>query len=383
MAASTIWIFAGEASGDLYGARLACELRKLDPELTLRGMGAAEMTAAGVDILVDSTELGVVGLVEVLKHYPMFRRLFWGLVRQAQSERPDLVVLIDYPGFNLRFAKQMKKLGIPVLYYISPQVWAWGKKRVPEIAEVVQRMLVIFPFETEVYKKVDLDARFVGHPLVDIMNEKRDEALTRDPNLVLLLPGSRRSEVDRLLDPIVATARELHKRRPELRFVISAPRLAIRERIEGMLGSHDLPIKIDSGSTERWMQQASAGIAASGTVTVQAAILGLPLVVVYRMNPLTHWMAMRLINVPYITMVNLVADQLVFQEFVQKLEAPELTDALLAILPDGDRHEDVQAGIQRCVSRLQTDSDASVTAAQAVHETLREFTLQESNSPQQ
>jgi lipid-A-disaccharide synthase len=372
MASSTIWIFAGEASGDLYGARLACELRKLEPELAIRGMGGSEMAAAEVDILVDSTELGVVGLIEVLKHYPMFRRLFWGLVRQAETERPDLVVLIDYPGFNLRFAKQMKKLGIPVLYYISPQVWAWGKKRVPEIAELVHRMLVIFPFETEVYKAVDLDARFVGHPLVDIMREKRDETLVRDPNLVLLLPGSRRSEVDRLLLPIVATARRLHTQRPELRFVISAPRPAIRERIEGMLGEHGLPIEIDAGSTERWMQLASAGIAASGTVTVQAAILGLPLVVVYRMNPLTHWMAMRLINVPYITMVNLVADQLVFQEFVQHLDPQALADALQAILPDGARHAEVQAGIERCVSRLKTDSDASVTAAAAVQETLCE-----------
>ncbi|MFT5130884.1 MAG: lipid-A-disaccharide synthase [Rhodothermales bacterium] len=373
MAASTIWIFAGEASGDLYGARLACELRKLEPELAIRGMGSSEMAAAEVDILVDSTELGVVGFIEVLKHYPMFRRLFWGLVRQAEKERPDLVVLIDYPGFNLRFAKEMKKRGIPVLYYISPQVWAWGKKRVPEIAELVERMLVIFPFETDVYKAVDLDARFVGHPLVDIMREKVDETLTRDPNLVLLLPGSRRSEVDRLLLPIVDTARRLHAQRPELRFVISAPRPAIRQRIEGMLGTHGLPIEIDAGSTERWMQKASAGIAASGTVTVQAAILGLPLVVVYRMNPLTHWMAMRLINVPYITMVNLVADQLVFQEFVQHLDAQELADALLAILPEGARHAEVLAGIERCVSRLQTDCDASVTAAAAVHDSLCEF----------
>lgn len=373
MSAPTTWIFAGESSGDLYGARLACELRKLDDQMVIRGMGGVHMAAADVEILVDSTELGVVGLVEVLRHYPMFRRIFWDLVRRAQREKPDLVVLIDYPGFNLRFAKQMKKLGIPVLYYVSPQVWAWGKKRVPEIAQLVRRMLVIFPFETEVYEPVGLDARFVGHPLVDIMREKRDPDLQRDPNLVLLLPGSRGSEVDRLLHPMASAARELHKRRPELRFVISAPRAAIRSRIEEMLGDHGLPLQIDDGSTEGWMQRASAGIAASGTVTVQAAILGLPLVVVYRMNPMTHWLAMRLINVPYITMVNLVAEKLVFQEYLQKFQPSELATAVEAILPDGARHAAVQQGIKRCVTRLQTEGDASATAAAAVHDLICEL----------
>jgi lipid-A-disaccharide synthase len=368
-ATQKVWLFAGEASGDLYGAHLTRELKTVRPELTILGMGGAEMRRAGVEIMVDSTELGVVGLVEVLKHYPMFRRIFNGLVERAELERPDLVVLIDYPGFNLRFAEQMRKRGIPVVYYICPQVWAWGKKRIPKIARDVQHMLVIFPFEQTVFDHVNLPTTFVGHPLVDILDE--DEPVERDDKLIAILPGSRFSEVNRLAAPLFRTVASLHKAHPEYHYVIPVPRQPIADRLQEIMARSSLPdslqIKIAVGETPYWQRRAIAGIAASGTVTVQSAILGLPLVVVYKVNPLSYFLWSRLVKIDYITMVNLVAGKCVFEEYLQGDVCPEvLVPALQRILPGGERRQQAEEGIVDAVQALGGSSNASRRAAEAV-----------------
>lgn len=368
----TIWIFAGESSGDLYGGRLATALHALAPDLALRGMGGSAMRAAGVEIMVDSSNLGVVGFIEVFKHLGTFFRIFNGLVARAARERPDVVVLIDYPGFNLRFAKKLHGLGIPVVYYISPQVWAWGKRRIPEIARLVRKLLVIFPFEPDVYAGTGLDVEFVGHPLKAILAERRDASLTRDPHTIVLLPGSRTSEVDRLFADLCRTAAWLQARRPELQFVVAAssPRIADRchEMLKG-LPPRDIPqgIVIRTGETHLWLQRATAGLAASGTVTMESALLGLPLVVVYRLNPITYWLGRLLVKLPFFTIVNLVAGRRVFEEFLQgDVTARVLGPALEAILPGGARRADVEAGIQEALARLGAEGDASQRAADAV-----------------
>ncbi len=369
----TVWIIAGEESGDLYGAELVRELRKLSPELTVAGMGGIEMRNAGVNILVDSTELGVVGFVEVLKKYPTFLRIFRFLVREARASRPDLIVLIDYPGFNLRFAKKMHKAGVPLIYYISPQVWAWGARRIPLIKSTIKKMLVIFPFEKDVYKDVGLDTVFVGHPLVEILRKKVDNNVKKDEKLILLLPGSRFSEVDRLVRPMVDVADKLHKKNPDFKFVVAAPRAGIADRIRGVLAGiergSDLQasIQIVVGETEILMQKAVAGIAASGTVTVQSAILGLPLVVIYRVNPLTYMIGRWLVDVPYVTMINLIAGAEIYQEFLQNnIRASNLVPAVEAILPGGDRHEAVLVGMKKAVAGLEGPQNASKGAAQEI-----------------
>ena len=188
----TIWIITGEASGDQYGAELAQAIWNLQPDAVIKGMGADHMRKAGVDIMVDSTDLGIIGIVEAVKHLPFFISLMKKLVRKAAEERPAAVVMIDYPGFNLRFAQRLKKLNIPVVYYISPQVWAWKKGRIKTLEACVERMLCIFPFEPQVYKDTKLDARFVGHPLLDALKPYAENRQPRDPNLVILLPGSRK-----------------------------------------------------------------------------------------------------------------------------------------------------------------------------------------------
>ena len=175
-----VWIIAGESSGDLYGARISRELKKISPDIDISGMGGEEMKKEGLELMVDSTELGVVGIIEVIKIYPTFKRIFNMLVDEAGKQRPDAVVMIDYPGFNLRYAKKLHALGIPVIYYVSPQVWAWGKKRIPEIARIVKKMMVIFPFETKTYDGTDLDVEFVGHPLAELLSEVTHRAALKD-----------------------------------------------------------------------------------------------------------------------------------------------------------------------------------------------------------
>ncbi len=368
----TIWIMAGEESGDQYGARLARELFQLAPDTVLRGMGGHAMAAAGVEILADSTELGIIGFVEVIRHLPVLLRTFRGLIRLAEAERPDAVVLIDYPGFNLRFAKKLHGLGIPAIYYVSPQIWAWKKGRLPKMSVWLRKVLCIFPFEPAVYAGSGLAAEFVGHPLVEMLRECPDGASERDPDLILLLPGSRRGEIERLLEGILLTARELKRRRPAATFVMPLPRPRIvdcvRARMQALELPEDMPeIHLEVGTARSRMQRAGAGLAASGTVTIEAAILGLPLVVVYRLNRLTLALARRVVTVSHFAMVNLVAGRVVFEEFLQDRVCPAyLAPAMESILPGGARRAEVMRGMEDVVRMLGGAVPASRRAARAI-----------------
>jgi len=375
--AHSIWIMAGEPSGDAYGARLAGELRALQPGIVLRGMGGAAMREAGVDLLVDSTDLAVVGLIEVLKHLPTFARIFRQLVNRAAAERPSAVVLIDYPGFNLRFAEKLHGLGIRTVYYVSPQVWAWGKRRIPKLARVVDKMLVIFPFETDVFAGTGLDVAFVGHPLLEILRPDRNLEEARAEGMVVLLPGSRRAEVTKMLPPIYRTARWLAERRPQLRFVLPVPNERLLATVEGTLAKlarqgPDHP-QIDTviGGTREWLRRGEAGLAASGTVTVESAILGLPLVVIYRVNWLTYWLARALVRIPFFCMVNVVAGRRIYDEFLQgELRPGILGPAVEAIMQGGERRAEVERGMAECVAVLGKGENVCRNAAQAVLDVL-------------
>jgi lipid-A-disaccharide synthase len=367
-----IWIFSGEASGDTYGAQLAKSIRELEHkagnEIEIAGMGAAKMRAAGVDIMVDSTELGVMGFIEVLKILFTIIKVFFFLKNKAVKERPDAVVLIDYPGFNMRFAKAMHKHGIPVIWYVSPQIWSWHKSRIYKLDKYCEKMLVIFPFETEVYAKVKLETEFVGHPLVDIIREQRDPSIVRDPNTLVILPGSRSMEISRLLRPMLETAVEMKKRHPSLKFAISAPREKSFKHCQEIYNrfkrSHpDVPeMEITCGKTSYWQQKAGTGLAASGTVTVECAIAGLPLVVAYKMNLITILIAALVVKLyrGFFTMVNVIANKEVFEEFLQyDVNARKLSDALERVLPHGKRRAEVEEDMKKVVESL---SDPKITA---------------------
>ncbi len=355
-----LWIISGEASGDLYGARLAVELRKIaaerGDELHLSGMGGPQMIAAKVPVLVDSTELGVMGVVEVLKLLFTFIGVYFRLLGAARRERPDAVVLIDYPGFNLLFALAMFILKIPVVWYVSPHLWVWGKWRRPVLARICSRMLVIFPFEEEVFAGTPLKAEFVGHPLVDIVSERIDPGVQRDGGTLLLLPGSRKMEVERLLVPMLDTALGLAARHPELRFHLAAPREKIaamcRETVERYRRRHPgMPeVAVYVGDNGFWLQRAGTGLAASGTVTVESAIAGLPLVVGYKLNPLTLLLASLVVRLyrGFFTMANIIAGREVYREFLQWRFAPSrLIPALEEILPGGSRRAEVERGMKQ------------------------------------
>jgi lipid-A-disaccharide synthase len=342
----------------------------------IAGMRGHHMRDAGVEIMVDSSELGVVGLIEVLENIFKFIGILLKLRAEAARVRPDAVVLIDYPGFNIRFAKMLWKLGVPVVWYISPQVWAWRKSNIPKLAKYCSKMMVIFPFEPEVYAGSGLDAEFVGHPLIELVRGRVDKSIVRDPKRLLLLPGSRKSEISRLLEPMLRTVALLHARRPDLKYAIAAPRARVADdiarRIEEFKRRNPgiaLPeLDLRCGETDRWLQEAGTGFAASGTITVECAIAGLPLVVIYRLNPLTFLFARLVIRKlfrGFFTMVNIIANRRVFEEYLQHQLIPEeLCAAVERALPDGSRRAELEAGMAEVVEALSCDSEgASARAA--------------------
>ena len=369
------WIIAGEASGDMYGAELARELRKIaeakGEKVNITGMGGPKMMAAKVPVKVDSTELGVMGIFEVTRILFTFIRIYFKLVKEAKQERPDAVVLIDYPGFNLLFALAMHRAKIPVIWYVCPHLWVWGKWRLPVLARICRKMLVIFPFEEEVFAPTPLKATFVGHPLSEIVAARLNPELQRDKNTFLLLPGSRKMEIDKLLVPMLKSVTQLQKERPELIFHLAAPREKIaamcKEKIAAFRKKHpECPeITVSCGDTGIWMQRAATGLAASGTVTVECALSGLPLVVGYKLNLMTLFLARILVKLyrGFFTMVNIIANKEVFQEFLQWHFAPkELLPAIKAILPGGSRRAEVEAGIKEVADALRNPNNTSVAA---------------------
>ena len=387
-----IWIMAGEASGDIYGGALAKDLQKVaaanGTTVEIGGMGGAAMEAAGVKRTVDSTELGVVGFLEILKHIFTFIGIFRKLVRTLKAERPDAVILIDYPTFNMLFAKQARKLGIPVIWYVSPHVWVWGKRRIPKLAKLCCKMMVIFPFEPEVYAGSGLDTEFVGHPLLDMVDARCDKTIVRNNNLVALLPGSRSGEIERLMKPMLATAAELHIRHPELEFVITTPREKVAEHCRKIMEKFRkknpaLPeIPIEVGKTAYYQQAAGTGLAASGTVTVESAIAGLPLAVVYRVNWLSLMIAAVLVKLyrNSFVMPNIIANKKVYEEFLQHQVTPKnLVPAMERILPGGAERDRVIADMQEVRTLLGDDGAARKAASERAAETVWK-TIQNINS---
>ena len=378
-----VWIMSGESSGDLYGARIAQEVMKQCPGAVVRGMGGHRMREAGVDLFVDSSELGVVGFIEVLEKIGTFIRIFFQCIELAKKERPDVVMVIDNPGFNIRLAKQLWKLGIPVVWFVSPQVWVWRKSNIPRIAKYCRKLVVIFPFEEEVWAGSGLETHFGGHPLIEIVRERTDPALKRDPNHVLILPGSRGSETSRLLEPFLKTVLILHKRHPELYFTISLPREKtyqdVLKGLDEFTRKHpemqDVRIEVKCGDTPRAVQVCTAGLAASGTVTVECAIAGLPLVVAYRLNYITFIFAILIIRKLFrnaFTMVDIILNRKAFEEFLQFQVRPAvLAAAMERILPGGSRRAEVERDMEELRRMLAPGSEnATANAARYLLSTI-------------
>lgn len=338
----TVMLVAGEASGDLHAARLVHALSKMNPAIRFIGMGGAQMRSAGVELLVDSSSLAVVGLIEVIAHYPALHSALDTLRRALREEPPDLVVLVDYPEFNLKLAKTAKQVGAKVLYYVSPQVWAWRRGRVQTIAQRVDMMAVLFPFEVAIYEQAGVPVRFTGHPLADDVKASLSrpaafEHFELDPGrrVVGLLPGSRHSEIKRLLAVQVAAARLLERRFPDLQFILPlAPSLSREDITSGLEGS-GLEIRLVEHHTYDAINLCDAIITASGTATLQIGLLGVPMAIMYKVAPVTYWVARLLVRSHYIGMVNIVLGGPVVREFIQHEARPQLlADEIDRLLTD-------------------------------------------------
>lgn len=329
----TVMILAGEASGDHHAAVLASELRSRHPGLRLVGTGGPRMEAEGVELLAGLDDLAVMGFIEVVPRLPFFRRLAGQVRSVMDDERPDLVVLVDYPGFNMRMAEEAHERGIPVLYYIAPQVWAWKQRRAHTLARIADRVAVILPFEADFLRRFEVDASYVGHPLLDRPDEVLDEAdfrarwhLEEGRPILALLPGSRGQELDRHLGPFRAIAEAVTAARPDVLPVFSRSESMDPERFRDL----GFPVVTDTRALQR---HARAALVKSGTSTLETVLEDTPFVIGYRTSPVTAFLARRVVRIENIGLPNLVAGQEVVPEFLQEDLAPDtVVPALLDLL---------------------------------------------------
>jgi lipid-A-disaccharide synthase len=365
-----IYFVAGEASGDEHGAALMRSLRVLAPDCEFHGRGGPQMKAIVGDGFRNWIDVAaVVGLWEVVKHYGYFRKQFAEVLDEIATTRPDAVVLIDYPGFNLRIARTLRQRApdSKIIYYISPQVWAWNRGRIAQMAGYLDLMLCIFPFEAELYNASGLRTIFVGHPMIENL-AKRRTGETRDPDLIGLFPGSRSREVKKILPVLLETAREIAARRPATRFEIAAASNALAPEIENLLCDFALRdrIRVVIGDSSGTMQRAFTGMVASGTATLESAYFRMPFVLVYKVSWPTYLAGRLMIRTRFIGMPNVLADREVVPEFLQHEAQPHaIAESVLELMPESPRREQMIADFDGIIAKL-GETGASEKAARAI-----------------
>ncbi|MDD3580210.1 MAG: lipid-A-disaccharide synthase [Desulfobacca sp.] len=370
-------VVAGETSGDQHGARLVAAIQEQLPQAEFYGIGGDYLARQGVKIAYPAQDLAVVGLWEVAAKLPIVGRALANLWQYLKNTRPQLAILVDYPDFNFWVARFARHFGVPVLYYISPQVWAWRRYRVHTIARLVERMVVIFPFEEQFYQEHGVAVTYVGHPLLETMpalpprSEVRQQLGLADQDLAIaLLPGSRASEIERLLPVMLAGAELVQQQVPGCRFVLPRAATAPVELINRLISQARVPIKISNEQTHEVLAAADLAVVTSGTATLEAALWGTPMVIVYRLAPLSYQVGKRLIRVDHIGMVNLLAQERLFPELIQD----QLTPAALAaqinkILSEPELWGRMRSGLERVITSL-GGTGASRRAAQVALEIL-------------
>jgi lipid-A-disaccharide synthase len=371
----SVLIVAGEASGDLHGAGVVRALKQLEPETEIFGIGGDGMAAAGMELLFHVRDMAVVGFTEILRRLRFFRRVMKTLEREAARRKPDVVILIDYPGFNLRFAARLHRnceQPPKILYYIAPQVWAWGAERIPKMARLVDQMAVVFPFEAPLFQSAGIPTEFVGHPLLEGLRPKlTPEAffsryqLDVESPLLGLLPGSRREEITRLLPDMLATATLVRQFIPDLQIAVAmAPNLPedfYRARVQ------DDGVRLVSNSTYEVMRDSRACLVCSGTATLETACFKTPLIVVYRISRLSYEIGKRVVKMPYIGLVNVVAGRQIAPEFIQNDFKPDRVAPVLAkMIQDRDHHAEMKQALAEVRSKLGAPGASRRTAELAL-----------------
>lgn len=374
-----VMLVAGEASGDRHAADLFNNLRQLIPDIRGIGMGGGQMRASGIDIQVDSTRLGVIGLAEVIRHYPEISRALATLRTLLRQKRPDLLICVDYKEFNFRLARTARSLGIKVLFYVSPQVWAWRPGRVRSYGRIIDHMAVIFPFEVPFYQKHHIPVTFVGHPLVGKVkaNLPRNDALnqfglSRLLPVVGLLPGSRTQEVRQLLPVMLESAVRLARAHDGLQFVLfRAPTIA-DSLLQAELARHPVRVKVIEGQNYDALNCCDAVISTSGTATLEVALMGVPLCIIYRLSGLSYWLGRLLVRIDWIGLPNILAGRSIVREFIQHKANPDnIAGEIDRILRDNRYADNMREELRR-VRELLGPPEAAVKLAALARDLLGE-----------
>ena len=354
-----ILISAGEASGDIHAAAVTAALKRIDSTTEVFGMGGDELRAAGGEVLFDIKDHGVMGFVEVIKKLPDLFKLRREFARVMDERKPDCLVVVDYPGFNMKLAKLAHDKGIPVVSYIAPSAWAWNKGRAKNVAKIVDKVACIFPFEYDVYKEAGAPVEFVGHPLVDIVHPTMERAeaeawVGKAPGrpLVLLMPGSRLMEIERMLDVILEGAKLLKKQMPQVQFAMPRAGTIPLEMLQSKIQTSGLEVKITEGHNYDLFSVADLALATSGTVTLEAAMCGLPSVILYRTSAITAFIARRVINIPNIGLPNIVAGRQILPELLQEELTPAKLAATAVELLAPERRPQLEANLAYMKERL-------------------------------
>ncbi len=372
-----ILVVAGEASGDTHASELVAALRARRPDLTFFGMGGARLASQGVELLFDAREVSVMGITEVLPRIPRILQILKGLAEAAADRKPDVAILVDIPDFNLRLAKKLKALGVPVAYYVSPMIWAWRRGRVRTIKRLVDRMLCILPFEEAFYREAGVSARYVGSPVVEQMPApdtatafRERLGLAKDAPTLALLPGSRMSEIRRLLPDMVEAAKRLASERPGLQVVVPvAPTIDRTEVTSRFEGSGVTPILVE-GRAPEVVGASDAAVVASGTAVLEAGLMQRPLVVVYRVSRITYWVGRLMLKVAFVSLINLLAGRKVVPELLQDDMSPErIAEEVRRVWIPGAPREDMLQGLAEMRGRL-GETGAAARAAESVLELL-------------
>ena len=362
MKSKKILLVAGEVSGDLHGSYLVEAIHRIDPEIQFFGVGGEGLKRVGMRLLHHSQSLSVVGITEVFVKLRSILRALRTLKRSLEREKPDLIILIDFPDFNLRLARIAHRKGIPILYYISPQVWAWRPGRVKLIARLVKKMVVLFPFEVPLYEAAGVDVEWVGHPLLDIVKptlskEMAFQQFGLDPGrrTIGLLPGSRIHEIERLLPSLLASAQLLQEEIPDLQFVIPLAPGIPQRALSSRMNPISVPVKVVEGFTYDVMNLCELLITASGTATLEAAILGKPMIIIYKVSFSTYWIGRALVRVNHIGLPNLVAEKEIALELIQKDVNPQrIAEEAFRILRDPLLSRKMTESMGRCVTSLES-----------------------------
>lgn len=371
----TIMIVAGEASGDMHGANLVREMLNLDPALNFYGIGGNRLQKEGVELLANASDMAVVGLTEVVSKLESILKIMGMMKRSMDERRPDLVILIDYPDFNIPLAKAAKKRGIKVFYYISPQVWAWRKSRIGQIKKTVSKMAVILPFEVETYRQKGFGVNYVGHPLLDMvkLNYSKQESrkifgLSEDEITIGILPGSRLSEVRILMPELLRAAQILKREMPDLQFVLPLADTLEETSVTEIISRFNVDVKVVSGHAYDVISCADLALVASGTATLETALLGVPMIIVYKISLLSYFIGRLFVHVKNIGLVNIIAGKTIVPELIQgDASGKRIAAESLSILKNGERRQKMIKELEAIRARL-GEPGAARRAAQIAHD---------------